>query len=99
SIIASGQMLIALIAPYSAYGRMVQSIVATASGSVTLPLLLTGLLTLIIICVCAWMWGREYCNTICPVGTLLSLVSRFSLMRPVIDESRNSIRSAKVQGV
>ena len=88
SIIASGQMLIALIAPYSAYGRMVQSIVATASGSVTLPLLLTGLLTLIIICVCAWMWGREYCNTICPVGTLLSLVSRFSLMRPVIDESK-----------
>ncbi len=88
SIIASGQMLIALIAPYSAYGRMVQSIVATASGSVTLPLLLTGLLTLIIICICAWMWGREYCNTICPVGTLLSLVSRFSLMRPVIDESK-----------
>ena len=88
SIVVSGQMLIALIAPYSAYGRMVQSIVATASGSVTLPLLLTGLFTLIIICVCAWMWGREYCNTICPVGTLLSLVSRFSLMRPVIDESK-----------
>jgi len=88
SIVASGQMLIALIAPYSAYGRMVQSIVATASGSVALPLLLTGLLTLIIICVCAWMWGREYCNTICPVGTLLSLFSRFSMFRPQIDESK-----------
>ena len=88
SLVASGQMLIALIAPYSAYGRMVQSIVATASGSVTLPLLLTGLLTLVIICVCAWMWGREYCNTICPIGTLLSFMSRFSMFRPQIDESK-----------
>lgn len=87
SIVVSGQMLIALIAPYSAYGRMIQSIDAACSGSVTAALLITGLLTLIIICVCAWMWGREYCNTICPVGTTLSLLSRFSLMRPVIDES------------
>ena len=88
SILASGQMLIALIAPYSAYGRMVQSIVATASGSVTLPLLLTGLLTLIIICASAWMWGREYCNTICPVGTFLSFFSRISMFRPQIEESK-----------
>ena len=88
SLVASGQMLIALIAPYSAYGRMVQSIVAASTGSVTLPLLITGLLTLIIICVCAWIWGREYCNTICPVGTTLSLFSRFSLLRPVIDENK-----------
>ena len=88
SIVASGQMLIALIAPYSAYGRIVRSIVAASTGSVTLPLLITGLLTLIIICVCAWIWGREYCNTICPVGTTLSLFSRFSLLRPVIDESK-----------
>ena len=88
SLFASGQMLIALIAPYSAYGRMVQSIVAACSGSVTAALLITGLLTLIIICVCAWMWGREYCNTICPVGTLLSLGSRFSMFRVQIDESK-----------
>ena len=81
-------MLIALIAPYSAYGRMVQSIAATASGSVTLPLLLTGLLTLIIICVSAWIWGREYCNTICPVGTILSFFSRFSMFRLQIDENK-----------
>jgi len=88
SLFTSGQMLIALIAPYSAYGRMVQSIVAACSGSVTAALLITGLLTLIIICVCAWMWGREYCNTICPVGTLLSFMSRFSMFRPQIDESK-----------
>ena len=85
SIVLSGQMLIALIAPYSAYGRIVRSIVGLASGSVALPLLVTGLVTLVVIFCCAWLWGREYCNTICPVGTTLSLVSRFSLFRHTID--------------
>ena len=88
SIFVSGQMLIALIAPYSAYGRVVRSIVGVASGSVVPALLVTGLLTLVIIFCCAWLWGREYCNTICPVGTFLSLVSRFALFRPTIDTSK-----------
>ena len=87
SIVLSGQMLIALIAPYSAYGRIVRSIVGLANGSIALPLLITGLVTLVIIFCCAWLWGREYCNTICPVGTTLSLVSRFSLFRHTIDTS------------
>ena len=88
SIFVSGQMLIALVAPYSAYGRVVRSLVGVASGSVALPLLLTGLVTLAVIACCAWLWGREYCNTICPVGTTLSLVSRFALFRPTIDLSK-----------
>jgi len=88
SLFVSGQMLIALIAPYSAYGRVVRSIVGVASGSVVPALLVTGLLTLVIIFCCAWLWGREYCNTVCPVGTTLSLVSRFSLFRPTIDLSK-----------
>ena len=88
SIVLSGQMLIALIAPYSAYGRMVQSLVQAFAGSVSLALLVTGLLTLIIITCSAWLWGREYCNTICPVGTVLSLLSRVSLIRPVIDTDK-----------
>ena len=88
SMVVSGQMLIALIAPYSAYGRVVRSIVGVFSGSVALPLLLTGLITLVFIFCCAWLWGREYCNTICPVGTTLSLVSRFALFRPTIDVSK-----------
>ncbi|MCR4859435.1 MAG: 4Fe-4S binding protein [Bacteroidales bacterium] len=88
SIFVSGQMLIALIAPYSAYGRIVRSIAGTVSGSVVPALLVTGLLTLVIIFCCAWLWGREYCNTVCPVGTTLSLVSRFSLFRPTIDTSK-----------
>ncbi len=85
SLFVSGQMLIAFIAPYSAYGRMVRSV---TGGALTLPLLLTGLVTLVVIVLCAWLWGREYCNTICPVGTTLSLVSRFSLFRPLIDADK-----------
>ena len=88
SIFVSGQMLIALIAPYSAYGRIVRSVFGAASGSVVPALLITGLVTLVVIFCCAWLWGREYCNTICPVGTTLSLVSRFSLFRPTIDLSK-----------
>ena len=88
SIFVSGQMLIALIAPYSAYGRIVRSIAGTASGSVVPALLVTGLVTLAVIFCCAWLWGREYCNTVCPVGTTLSLVSRFALFRPTIDTSK-----------
>jgi ferredoxin len=33
----------------------------------------------------AWRGGRTYCNTICPVGTVLGFMSRFSLFKPVID--------------
>ncbi len=34
----------------------------------------------------AYRRGRLYCNTVCPVGALLSLVSRYSLVRIAIDE-------------
>lgn len=33
----------------------------------------------------AWR-GRTWCNTVCPVGTLLGAVSRFAWLRPRIDE-------------
>ncbi|MDH6533587.1 4Fe-4S dicluster domain-containing protein [Parabacteroides sp. 52] len=32
--------------------------------------------------------GRLFCNTLCPVGALLSLVSRYSLFRVVIDKDK-----------
>lgn len=82
------QLIIALIAPYSAYGRIVRSFVSLFSGSMILPLVITGFLTLLIISLCAWFWGRGYCNTVCPVGTVLSLFSRFALFKPVIDGSK-----------
>ena len=32
--------------------------------------------------------GRTYCNTICPVGTVLGALSRFSLLKPIIDTDK-----------
>ena len=44
--------------------------------------------TLIIVGILAWRNGRTYCNTICPVGTVLGVLSRFSLFKPVIDTEK-----------
>lgn len=43
---------------------------------------------LIVLVALSWRHGRAYCHTICPVGTLLGTVSRFSVFRPVIDADR-----------
>lgn len=43
---------------------------------------------LIVIGYLAWRNGRTYCNTICPVGALLGLLSRFSFFRVWIDKSK-----------
>ena len=44
--------------------------------------------TLLIVGVLAWRGGRTYCNTICPVGTVLGYVSHFSLLGPVFDKDK-----------
>ena len=36
----------------------------------------------------AWRGGRTYCNTICPVGTPLSFISRFSILKVHIDKDK-----------
>ncbi len=50
--------------------------------------LLVAVVTLLIVGVLAWRNGRTYCNTICPVGTVLGYISHFSLHGPVMDEDR-----------
>ncbi len=40
-----------------------------------------AIVTLAILAVLAWRNGRTYCNTICPVGTLLGMLSRFSFLK------------------
>lgn len=42
----------------------------------------------LVLSIFSWRYGRWYCNTLCPVGTLLGTISRFSLFRPIIDRSR-----------
>ena len=48
-------------------------------------------ITFTVIAILAWKHGRTWCNTICPVGTALGFISRFSIFAPVIntDKCRN----------
>lgn len=101
--------IVALLAPYSAYGRISNTLLAPVwqwcnnliaswaeandnysfyqieiwhRGYLTL---IVALFTLIVIGFLAYRNGRSYCNTICPVGTVLGFISRFSLFKPLID--------------
>lgn len=101
--------IVALLAPYSAYGRIAQNLLAPLWDfgnnllarwaesrqsyafhrvDVWIRSVATfsiAIVTLIVIAVLAWRNGRTYCNTICPVGTVLGFFARFSLFKPVID--------------
>ena len=50
--------------------------------------LATAAVLFIIIAYLAWRGGRTYCNTFCPVGTFLSLISRFSFLKIHIDNDK-----------
>ena len=54
----------------------------------SMPVFIIALLTLIVLLVLAWRGGRTYCNTICPVGTFLSFISRFSFLKIRFDENK-----------
>ncbi|WP_286156133.1 4Fe-4S binding protein, partial [Parabacteroides goldsteinii] len=54
----------------------------------SLPTFLAALATLVVLVVLAWRNGRTYCNTICPVGTVLGFISRYSLYRVTIDTDK-----------
>lgn len=89
SALTFSQLLLTALAPYSAYGRAVRSVIGLARGESLAPvLLISAFVTLAVIAVCAWIWGRGWCNTICPVGSVLGLVSRFSLFKVSIDKSQ-----------
>ena len=116
----------ALIAPYSAYGRVATEIFQPAyrginnifayfaerAGSYAFysvdvwvksgVTLAVAIVTFVLIGVLSFRWGRLWCNTICPVGSLLGLVSRFAIFRPVIDTDkcvgcRKCVRNCKAQ--
>ena len=105
ALIAGVHSLVALLAPYSSYGRMVtnlllpvyqwgNNLLASIAARVdsyafysvdvwikSLPTFLIALATFIIVVVLAWRGGRTYCNTICPVGTILAQLARFSWLK------------------
>lgn len=97
-----------LVAPYSAYGRIVNSLLqplyimgnnalaemSAANNSyaiglvephlVAMPLVIVAIISLIVVVVLASIGGRTYCNTICPVGTVLGYIAKFSWFKPYI---------------
>lgn len=62
--------------------------VPAALANFNIAVSVVAAVTFIIVAVFAIRTGRGYCNTVCPVGTILGFLSRFSLLRPLIDESK-----------
>lgn len=54
----------------------------------SLPVFIIAAVTLVVLFVLAWRGGRTYCNTICPVGTILSFFARFSFLKIRFDEDK-----------
>ena len=54
----------------------------------SLPVFIIALVTLVVLFVLAWRGGRTYCNTICPVGTILSFFARFSWLKVSFDADK-----------
>lgn len=54
----------------------------------SLPSLIIAAVAFIILLILAWRNGRTYCNTICPVGTFLSFISRFSFLKIHFDTEK-----------
>jgi ferredoxin len=64
-----GNNLLARIAPDSLY---------YVSNYINIPSFLFALFILLLVGVLSILFGRRYCNAICPAGTMLGLISRFS---------------------
>lgn len=112
ALIAGVGSFVALLAPYSSYGRIASNLLApiyawgnnllaawaehvgsysfyrTEIWIASLPTFIIAAITLALLIVLAVRGGRTYCNTLCPVGTTLGFLSRYSLFAPVIDTSK-----------
>ena len=84
ALVAGLTPLASLLAPYSSYGRMVSSVMSPSLS----PVAIVVAVSFVVVAILAWTGGRTYCNTICPVGTVLGFFSRFALFRPVINTSK-----------
>ena len=112
ALVAGLHSLVALVAPYSAYGRIASNLlapvyqlgnnffawIAERAGSYAFystevwirsgATFAVAAATFAIVAILAWKHGRTWCNTICPVGSVLGLFSRFSVFAPVIDTEK-----------
>lgn len=51
----------------------------------SMAITVVGAVTLVVVGIFAAVGGRLYCNTVCPVGTTLGLISRHAIFKPVIN--------------
>lgn len=54
----------------------------------SLPILIVSIAYFLIITILSLTSGRWFCNTVCPVGTILGFFARGSLFKPVIDTEK-----------
>lgn len=79
----------ALIAPYSAFGRIAAVLFAPLGSRATaVPVIIVAVLTLIATAFLSWKAGRLWCETVCPVGTFLGILSKFAIFKPCIDTTK-----------
>ena len=112
AIVAGIGSFVALLAPYSSYGRIVSNLfeplylwcnnllalIAEHYDSYafySVDVWMRGIstfavaaLTFVVIGWLAWRNGRTYCNTVCPVGTVLGYLSKFALFRLTINTDK-----------
>lgn len=50
--------------------------------------LVIAAVTFVVIGFLSFKWGRLWCNTICPVGTVLGFFARFAIFKPVINTDK-----------
>jgi ferredoxin len=72
-------------------GRGVYTFFPVSEPSIRWEIMVFPLLMLGLVIGLSWKNGRLYCNTVCPVGTLLGYVSRWSRYRIHIDEKSCSM--------
>ena len=108
SLVAGFAYPLALLDPYSNYGKICSQIFRTVETGITnmlsgifpsvfylqdyvvlsLHSFLFALAFFAVIIILSALKGRLYCNTICPVGSFLGLLSGFSLFKPVIEKDK-----------
>ena len=95
---AYGRIATELMAPVYGWCNNLFAAIAQRAGSYafyptevwmkSLPTFIVAAVTFVLIFILAWKGGRTWCNSVCPVGTTLGLLSRFSLFKPVIDTEK-----------
>ena len=74
--VAGNNVLAAIAEQYDSYAFYHSDVWMRSVASLAI-----AAVTLVVLAVLAWRNGRTWCNTICPVGTLLSVFAKFSWLK------------------